>query len=391
MNSENPSSLALFCKEPYRLFFPIGLFWALVATSHWISFHFQFTRDYGPVYHGFMQIIGFGGCFSAGFLMTALPNFLGTKPADPWELFVALALGIAGGVFLLMNKLGYGIAAFGTLLVHIDIFTARRFAKSQGGPPPFTYLVCGLAMGTLACVLIWFPIPHMMRLGERMLEQGMLISFIMGIGSFLGARMLGTFQPPGFLFRQKPGRPPVPPFVKMQRLFMLGGFLLFTSFWLECLTPLAGQLLRAAAVTSQFFLFARIYRRPTMPSFPVWALWTSMWLLVAGLWLAALMPQRYEIGALHVAFIGGIGLMILVMSMRVVASHGGVMALWENARISPTILIACTALAAILRLGAMFMPKFYTHHLAAGAAVWDIALITWAFIALPKLTPSHRE
>ena len=57
--------------------------------------------------------------------------------------------------------------------------------------------------------------------------------------------------------------------------------------------------------------------------------------LVAGFWLAAIMPQRYEIGALHITFIGGIGLIILVMSMRVVTSHGGVMRCWPRRPVWP--------------------------------------------------------
>lgn len=386
------SALRLFCKEPYRLFFPLGLIWAFVGSSHWLALQFKLTTDYGPFYHGMMQIIGFGGCFASGFLLTALPNFLGTKASDPWELFLSLALGAAGGALLMAGLYKPAGLAFAALMIHIDIFTIRRFLKRQGEPPPFMYLAWGLAMGTLGAILTLYPLPGMAKVGIKMLEQGMLIAFVMGIGSFLGARMLGTFQPPAFLFKMTPGKPPVPPFVKMKRYFALGGLLLFASFWLENFSPIAGKLLRAAVVTAQLCLFGRIYRLPQSPAFSARALWLSLWLLITGLWAAAFFANpMHEIAALHVAYIGGLGLMMLAMSLRVVGSHGGVIALWEKSRVSIVLIVACALVALLSRVTAVFVPKLYFQHLAGAAAIWNIALIIWAFIALPKLTPSHRE
>lgn len=392
MNNEtnSPSLLPLLCKEPYRLLFPVGILWALFGSSHWLAFHFRLTTDYGPLYHGLVQIIGFGGCLAAGFLMTALPNFLGTRPAAPWELLLALLFGLAGGTALLLNHIRLGVLSFLLLMVLLDVFTLRRYLKRQGEPPPFAYIVWGLALGTVGPLLVLFPCPGLPRVGVLMLEQGFLLALVMGIGSFLGARFIGTFQPPAFLFRMAPGQPPVPPFVKMKRLFFVGGLLFFASFWLEGILPMAGKLLRAAVVTAQFCVFGRIYRRPTQPFLTARLLWLSFWLLIAGLWLGALLP-RYEIHALHVAYIGGLGLMMLVMGFRVVVSHGGVGHLWERVRVPLWIIGTCVGLAILLRVGAVFVPKLYTHHLAGAAALWNVALVVWAFIALPYLTPSHRE
>lgn len=380
---------SLLRAEPYRLLFPIGLVWALAGSSHWLAFHFRLTADYGPLYHGLVQITGFGGCMAAGFLMTALPNFLGTRPAAVWELLVAVALALAIGTSLVTSHVTLGVVFFALLLLHLDVFTLRRFLIRQGEPPPFMYIVWGLAIGTVGALMVLFPCPRFPRVGVLMVEQGFLLALVMGIGSFMGARFMGTFQPPAFLFRMTPGRPPVPPFVKMKRIFFLGGLVLFASFWLEAFVPVAGKLLRAATVTAQLCLFGRIYRLPPQPFPTALLLWLSFWLLVAGLWLGALLP-RYEIHALHVAYIGGLGLMMLVMGFRVIVSHGGAGHLWERARVSLWLIGGCVALAILLRVGAPLVPRLYTAHLAGAAALWNIALLTWAFVALPKVTPSHR-
>lgn len=382
-------ALDLFCAEPYRLFFPLGLLWAMVGSWHWLAFHLQLTTDYGPLYHGLMQMLSFGGCFAAGFLMTALPNFLAAPKARPWELGLAVLLVMATGGALFVNALRPALMIFFALLVHLDVFTLRRFLIRQGEPPPFMYIAWGLAHGTIALPLMLFPISGFPRLGERMLEQGLLLSLVLGIGSFLGARLMGTFQPPAFLFRQKPGTRPVPPPLKMRKIFALGGLLLFVSFLLEAKFPLAGKLLRAMTVSAQLLVFGNIHRRPQSSFLSVRLLWLSFWFLVVGFWMAALLP-RYEIGALHIAFIGGFGLMILAMGLRVVASHGGVAGLWEGAAWQLKLAALSVLIAVPLRFAAAFFPTRYTLLLALAAGCWIVALLAWGALTVPRVGPSHR-
>jgi hypothetical protein len=340
------------------------------------------------MYHGLMQILGFGGCVAVGFLLTSLPSFLNAATAALWELALALLLAAGVGVALVAGEIRLALYLFAAQVAHLDVFTLRRL-KAGSDAPPVTYIVWGLVHATVGPALVLFPISGFPRLGERMLEQGFLLALIMGIGSFLGARLMGTFQPPAFLFRQVPGAPPVPPPVRMKRWFAVGGLLLFLSFWIESgLAPWAGKLLRAATVTAQLCIFGRIYRLPMQRFLTTRLLWTSLWLLVAGLWLSV--PSvRYEIAALHVSFIGGFGLCMLVMGLRVVASHGGLSGMWERAGAYLWIMAAGAALAIAFRTLANFWPARYSGLLAAGAACWCVALAVWAGTVLPKVTPKH--
>jgi uncharacterized protein involved in response to NO len=390
--SKPSSAWSVFCAEPYRLLFPIGLFQGLAGAWHWIAFHAGLTTDYGMQRHGLLQIAGFAGCFAGGFLLTALPNFLAVPVAKLWELllFVALAAGTAAA--LLLSEVRFGMYLFLAFMVSLLIFTARRYAVRQGEPPPFVLMATGMILGTLGIALSLFPVPHFPRLGENLLQQGMLLAYVMGIGSFLGARFMGTFQPPAFLFRQTPGRPPVPPPVRMKRFFLAGGLLLFASFPIEAaLSPLAGQLLRAAVVSAQLFLFANIHKTPKPPFVSSHLLRASLWLVVVGLWLVALLPGAYYFAALHVLFIGGFGLMMLIIGLRVTASHGGIPGLWEGARRSLTALGAGVAVTVFLRGLAPLLPSRFTLMLAFAAGLWCLLLLTWAVALVPRMSPRWKS
>ena len=382
-------AFALFRAEPYRLLFPAGVVWSFFGAFHWISVWLGWTPPQAGLYHGLLQIAGFGGSFLAGFLMTAIPSFLSAKPADAWELGAAVLLSAAAPVLILLVSIPAGAAAFLSLLILLLVFTARRYRIGGGSPPPFPYIVWGLVHGVAGTLLILFPLDRFYRLGERMLEQGMLLSLVLGIGSFLGARLLGTFQPPGFLGRIAPRTPPV---TTMKRIFAVNGLLLFASFWVEAGVSIpAGQWMRVAVAAFQFLAFGRIHRRPAVAFWSARILWLSFWLLATGILATALSPLAYEIAALHIVFIGGFGLMTLVMGLRVVSSHGGVAGLWENAR-SLMLPIAGMALAGlVLRIAAGLLMGHYFPLLALGAACWIVALAIWAVALVPKMTPKHRE
>jgi len=142
-------------------------------------------------------------------------------------------------------------------------------------------------------------------------------------------------------------------------------------------------------VTFQFLAFARIYRRPQARAWTAHALWLSYWLIAAGLWLAALRPA-YEVAALHVTFIGGFGLMMLVMALRVITSHGAAEAWWDTSRWLPAGLVAGAVAAVSLRMAAPLWPAHYLPLLAAGALTWMVVLLTWGLRLLPRVTPRHR-
>src|SRR5215510_7928052 len=67
-------------REPYRVFFPLGMLCGLAGVAIWPLYSFGITATYSGRAHALVQIFGFLYCFIAGFLLTAVPRFTGTQP-----------------------------------------------------------------------------------------------------------------------------------------------------------------------------------------------------------------------------------------------------------------------------------------------------------------------
>jgi len=80
--------LKVICREPYRLFFPLGILMGTVGISHWLFYALGWMKSYSGFFHSSIQILSYMNCFIIGFLLTALPRFTGAKHATKNELFL---------------------------------------------------------------------------------------------------------------------------------------------------------------------------------------------------------------------------------------------------------------------------------------------------------------
>jgi uncharacterized protein involved in response to NO len=103
-----------------------------------------------------------------------------------------------------------------------------------------------------------------------------------------------------------------------------------------------------------------------------------------GLLLAAAFPA-HRVAAMHVAYVGGFGLLAFCVAAHVTLGHGGCER-EQNGR--PWPVIACGALfvaAAALRAVATAWIELYTTWLLAAASVWLVAAVVWSAFLLPKM------
>ena len=167
------------------------------------------------------------------------------------------------------------------------------------------------------------------------------------------------------------------------------GLALFISFPIEAAVHSGtGQVLRAVIVSGYLFGVLRVYRSPVQPWFHVHLLRLSFWSLCAGLWLPPLLPD-HSLAALHLTFIGGFGLMTMIIATRVVTGHCDAEGLWQGNRLAVVIPIGLIAGSVPVRLAADLFPLFYFECLAAAGALWLVGVTLWGLICLPKLGPSH--
>src|SRR5690348_4847137 len=97
---------------PYRLLFPIGVLCGLIGVGHWLFWSLGWVAEGRTFFHATLQVQGFLTCFAVGFLMTALPRFLGAAPASLFEVGCVLAASLAFILFVCLTRWTASQAAF---------------------------------------------------------------------------------------------------------------------------------------------------------------------------------------------------------------------------------------------------------------------------------------
>jgi len=382
-------------EEPFRLFFPLGIACGVVGAGHWLFYGLHLTGGYSGFVHASIQIQGFMACFIFGFLFTAWPKFTVGPVATWWEI-----AGVVCGGALLLVSLAMGwwaVAEVGTLvqLVTFGVFMGRRYwRRATQQPPALIFLTVAFVHAAVgAGLLLWIRLdgpPAFELLARRLLWQGSCLAVVLGMGGHLIPRVLG--MPEGVVVKL-----PAPAGWTGLGVAFRGwrawscwfsGALLFASFLIEHGgAEQAGRLIRAAVVSIHLVASTQVWRLPRVRATFVSGLWVSVWLVVIGVWAAAL-ATRYHVAALHLVFIGGFSLLVLTIGARVTLSHGGYMRL--EARNRPVaVVIAGVLLALILRVSADASPERYFTMVASGAGVWMVACLLWAAYFIPKMV--YRE
>ena len=373
--------------EPYRLFFPLGLVMGMVGVSHWLFYGLGWSQEYSGFYHFAVQIWLYMGGFAGGFLMTAIPRFSDTPVASRVEVASFLLLMFFTFYFLLIQHWAFAAACFIVWLFRLAWFVVKRFLKRQIADPPteFVWVPIAFAHGIAGTLLIFLSqvitMPAgTMEMGKSMGSQGFLLSLVLGIGGYLGPRLMGIGGPLPSIKKEE---------VSSHRYFKIvfyvasGVFLFLTFCFPESPENLWAHFLRAALVTSiLIFTKALSWEWPRPKGFFSKLVWISFWMVAAGLWLAPLFP-KYRVAMLHFVFIVGFSLLTFSVATMVVLSHSGQ---GERLQRSPWILwvLAFGIFSALaLRIAAQFFGDHYFGLLAVAAALWLVTAGSWIFYSLP--------
>src|SRR5215471_8462635 len=183
--------------DPYRIFFPIGILLGVIGVSIWPLYYFGILDGYSGRAHAYVQTDGFLYSFIAGFLLTAIPRFTGTEaPSRRVQYVLASILATCAAAFeFRFFEIGNTLfVAAHTMLVTLAV---RRFRRRQQEPPE-TFLLVGLGLisGTAGALIdagiAWNLVrPSWDLLGKRLLTEGMVLLLVLGVGGFLGPRLLG--------------------------------------------------------------------------------------------------------------------------------------------------------------------------------------------------------
>ena len=371
--------------DPYRVLFPLGVIYAIAGAAPWLLYAFGRMPWPGPL-HRALMIEGFELCFVLGFLLTAIPAFTHGARCTPLELAGAVAGPLVFGLCAALGLEAAALAAFTLTIVWLAVAVVRRLVVAKVPPPEeFQFVGLGLMLGLAGGVvqfgaaLRWWEEPAP-RLGIHLVSLGMVLALVLGVGSMLVPVFAGLRDPlviQGVAGpHERRGRRP---------LYTALAAVLALSFVAEG-AGLArlGELLRALVATVFVTLVWKLARLPGRRALGAWTMWTSGWLVLVGLLLAAALPLQ-AVGFHHLVFIGGYGLLTLAIGTRVVLGHGRFPLSTEGVVLSPLVVIAI-ALALALRVAADGLPpRAQPHAFAASAAMWMLAWLSWSFAAGPRI------
>jgi uncharacterized protein involved in response to NO len=364
-------------REPYRVFFPLGMLFGLAGVAIWPLYSFGVTATYSGRSHALVQIFGFLYAFIAGFLLTAVPRFTGTPPP---ALATQIALAAVLTVAVVASELrSFAVGTVAFVAAHAMLLTllARRFVRRTQNPPAtFVYvglaLVAGAAGAVLTSGVALEVIPASCDLlGKRLLTEGMVMLLVLGVGGFLGPRLLGFAPPPN------PQMASVSSVSSAVESFVAG---------LVILVSLVGEYgfdlsrmayVRAFVVSFVVIRSLQLWKLPVAKTTLARAIWIAHWVIAVGVWVVAAAP-RFRADFLHLLFIGGFSLLIFAIATRVTLSHGG-HDLTQERRSWPLRIGVTLALVAMLaRLGAPFAASSYFAHLAWASILWMGGMLVWA-------------
>jgi uncharacterized protein involved in response to NO len=358
--------------EPYRVFFVSGAVWSISGVSLWPLYYAQQIGFYPGLAHARIMIEAFGAAFVVGFLGTAGPSMAAAPKLMPLELIWLFALHQACGISHLTLHPAWGDAFFIALLGSLLLCLMIRVVKfSQETPPPqlllaLTGLLCGIAGAALQLSPQTSLDPQRLRLANLLLYQGLLLPPVLGIGSFVFPRMLGGDFGDAKTAAQNRA--------KLMRA-IAASVLLVGSFLLEaCGQVIAGYAVRA--IVAAGYLLIEVRWKTAQSG----SLTTGLfWALILG-WLGLALPGFFyaqHVSVEHLLYIGGFGMLMLIVGSRVVFGHSGDLDGFLVKSNGVRFGIFLGVLAAITRATPAWRPSTTVSHHIYAAWTWGTLTLLW--------------
>ncbi|ADE87322.1 NnrS family protein [Rhodobacter capsulatus] len=398
------TALKRLFSEGFRLFFLLSAVWGTVAMlvwGLWLAVHafggmMELPADMVPQWwHGHEMIFGFGAAATAGFLLTAVPNWTGAAPAGPRFLILAGGLWLAGRVGMwLWGALPAPLAA-GLALAFLPVLTGRIWLMLRAAPKPANLLVLGVV------ALIWGAQLRVLLdllgwpMGDAVAGLHGALATLIALIVIIGGRITPAFTRNALARRAmlagaapdlgKPRAPGLPvSFAPADRLAVGAAIAAALAITLGLPDPVIGtaELTLGAA---QLIRIAR-WQGWAVRGEPILAvLHAAMALVGFGALLQGLAAFGIgsQIGALHFSAIGGIGTMVSAVMSRATLGHTG------RPLVAPfpvALAYALIPLAALLRWAAAVGPlALYTPGTILAATLWALAFMLILIALAPLL------
>jgi len=394
VDKANRITLEVVGREPFRVFFPEGVFAGILGVALWPLYFAGVTSFYPGQGHARIMTYGLFGGFIFGFLCTAMPRMLSAPALWTRNVLVLFCLHVATVLAFAAEKILWGDSLFLVLLCVFATLMLWRARLRKDMPPPGFVLV-GLAFlsvfaGTVLAVVEarseeldarWVTL-------QRLLSyQGFVLLPILGIGPFILPRFFGLLSPHDFPEALAP-----PGAWKKKAALALGaGVLIEVSFLLEARGWFrAGHAIRFVTTLVYLILEFPIQRAPKASNALGVSLRLAFAALVGGFVLIALFPA-FRVSLLHLTLIGGFAVITFTVATRVVFGHSGNLEKLKARNWWLLVALGLMLLGMATRISGDFWPKIMASHYIYGAVMWIAGVLLWSSYVLPKVWQVEAE
>lgn len=350
---------------PYQIFFPLGLFNAVLAVGVWLIQDLHIFQTPALLIHSKLIIGGFLWSFIVGFLMTAIPRMTGTQNANRLELGSAIGISL----WLMISAWNIDPRPFYIGMMALDglllFYGARRLVKRSSKPVPvfFSHIGFGMALALLGS---WYHFKGNSFMGIHLFHVGAILLLILGIGTRFFAFLSGL---PSDFENLNQG---------WKRLsFHFCGLLVAILLFLAGLGyPVAYF---ALTVVSLFYLFViwRVQRRAERDSALKYGVRFVALMIPLSFFMTWLQPRMY-VTWFHLLFIGSFAVLTLSVATRVTLAHGAYPTDLEVRSKALWWVIGLLVFALIFRVFYGFSDDLWKKsYLHLAATFWLLALAIW--------------
>lgn len=385
-----PAAIPVFFSYGFRPFFLLAGVYAVLPVLAWLVWLLIHLLGGAPralttsfpalLWHGHEMLFGYVPAVMAGFFLTAMPNWTGTKPMHGAPLMMLVALWVAGRLVM-----WFGVALPGTVVAAVDL----AFLPVLLLVVTVTLLRAGnrrnlVLAAILAAMIAGNAMVHLEVLGvvEDVARPGLVLGAdaVALLLAIIGGRIIPAFTRTALDSggAQNLG---AAPWLDGLAIFSVAAVLLA-----DALFP--GTPVVAAAAAAAILNGARLVRWRGLATRRQPILWILhlgfFWLVVAFALKAAAAAEMFApSAALHALTIGAIGSLTLGVMSRAALGHSGRPLVAPSPLALAYVLVSLAALARIL--GPVLLPALYMQAVLAAGVLWAIAFALFVAVYTPIL------
>jgi uncharacterized protein involved in response to NO len=390
-----PAGGLVVFSEGFRIYFLAAAVYAVFAMLVWLGWlgvhaanGLVVSTAFAPaphLWHAHEMVFGYSSAVLAGFFLTAVPSWTGTRPAQMGFVTLSAAVWLAGraAVWFSASLDPFVVAAID--LAFVPLLSVRVAIALIKRPQPHNLMFLGLLAlfwtGNLMVHLNWTGLVQIPV--ETGLWAGLLA--VCAVISVVGGRVVPAFTRNAML---KAGRDTGLP--RQHLSFNVTGIAAAIALPLAVLLGAPAATSGALALIAGLAQLARLagwrgnwtLRQPIL-----WSLHLAFAMLGVGYLLLGVALLDLGVGktaALHVLGIGAIGGMTLAVMSRAALGHAGKPLIVAKPVAAAYVLIALAALTRFT--GAALPPELYTVAMLLSGAFWIAGFGIFAAVYAPILT-----